>query len=551
MTLYPQDPRDVCAVPAETARVAHAALPRDHVYLRLKDEFGSLYDDTAFAPLFSARGRPAEAPWRLALVTLLQFAEGLSDRQAAEAVRSRIDWKYLLSLDLTNTGFDASVLCEFRGRLLAGSAEGQLFETLLDRCRERHFLKARGRQRTDSTHVLAAIRALNRLEGAGETMRRALNVLAVVAPDWLRQNSQPDWLDRYGPRLEDFRLPTSKEERHALAETYGADGLQLLAALDTAPAWLHEIPAIQLLRQVWEQQFEIQDGAARWRRGEGVAPASEYINSPYDPDARYSRKRTTSWVGYKVHLTETCDEDGPHLITQVETTPATMADGERLPTIHHALAQRDLLPKVHLADAGYVDAELLVTSRRDFDVELLGPTHGDIHWQAREAHGFDASCFRIDWEAQRATCPEGHTSISWTPAVDNRHAEVIKIKFSTTDCGACPSRAACTHSVRARRTLTIRPQDQYLALRAARQRQTTKAYATEYARRAGIEGTISQGVRSFGLRRARFVGLPKVHLQHLLTAAALNFVRVGLWLVGAPRATTRLSPFARLMTAVA
>lgn len=553
MTLYPQDPHDACAIPAETARVAHAALPRDHVYIVMKNEFGSLCEDATFAPLFSSRGRPAEAPWRLALVTIMQFAEGLSDRQAAEAVRSRIDWKYVLSLELTDAGFDASVLCEFRARLLAGGAEGQMFETLLERCRERKLLKSRGRQRTDSTHVLAAIRALNRLEGVGETMRHALNILAVVAPEWLRQHSQPEWLDRYGPRLEDFRLPTSKQERHALAETYGADGVRLLAALDAAdsPAWLREIPAVQTLRQVWAQQYEVQDGVARWRSGEGVAPASEYINSPYDPDARYSRKRTTSWVGYKVHLTETCEEDGPHLITQVETTPATMADGARLPTIHQQLEQRDLLPSVHLADAGYVDAELLVRSRRDFDVDLLGPTHGDIHWQAREARGFDAGCFSIDWEAHRATCPEGHTSISWTPAIDNRHAEVIKIKFSTTDCGACPSRAACTHSVRARRTLTIRPQEQYLALQAARQRQATKAYATEYARRAGIEGTISQGVRTFGLRRARYIGQAKVHLQHLLTAAALNFVRVGLWLIGTPRATTRLSPFARLMTTAA
>ena len=198
-----------------------------------------------------------------------------------------------------------------------------------------------------------------------------------------------------------------------------------------------------------------------------------------------------------------------------------------------------------------MDAELLVASQRDFDVELLGPTHGDLHWQAREARGFDASCFRIDWEAQRATCPEGQTSSSWTPAVDNRHAAVIKIKFSTTDCGACPSRANCTHSVRARRTLTIRPRDQYLALQAARQRQATKAYAAQYARRAGVEGTMSQGIRTFGLRHARYVGLPKVHLQHLLTAAALNFVRVGLWLTGTPRAPTRRSPFARLMAAAA
>src|SRR5499433_3291060 len=177
MSLHAQPFTDV---PLETARVAHAAFPQGNIYMRMRDEIGGIYEDEAFAPLFSARGQPAEAPWRLALVTIMQYAEGLPDRQAADAVRSRIDWKYALNLELTDSGFDHTVLSEFRARLITGSAEQLRLDTFLQMCRERKFLKARGRQRTDSTHVLAAIRVLNRLECVGETLRHALNSPAVV-----------------------------------------------------------------------------------------------------------------------------------------------------------------------------------------------------------------------------------------------------------------------------------------------------------------------------------------------------------------------------------
>jgi transposase len=158
-------------VPPETARVAQAAFPKGHRYLRLVDELDELFTDEAFLALFPTHGQPARPPWRLAPVTILQFAEGLSDRQAANAVRSRIDWTDVLCLELTDPGFDASVLSEFRTRLVTGAAEYLLFDTLLTWCRDRQPVKARGRQRTDSTHILAAVRALNRIEVVGETMR--------------------------------------------------------------------------------------------------------------------------------------------------------------------------------------------------------------------------------------------------------------------------------------------------------------------------------------------------------------------------------------------
>jgi transposase len=539
-------------VPHETARVARAAFPANNTYVALRDELGTLFVDDDFAALYPTRGRPAEAPWRLALITVFQFIENLSDRQAADAVRARIDWKYALALELTDPGFDSSVLCEFRARLLAGSAEQRLLDAILDRCRERGWLKARGRQRTDSTHVLGRIRALNRLLCAQETLRHALNVLAVAAPEWLLPNSQAAWRERYGRRCDESRVPAGQEQRRAFAQRVGEDGRALLAAVDSpgAPAWLRHVSAVVTLRLVWLQQFYQEGDAIRWRtEAEGTPPSGRSISSPYDPEARYARKETTTWVGYKVHLTESCDDGAPHLITHVETTPAPVADGDMTPAIHEGLQAKGLLPGKHLADTGYVDAELFVQSRQQYGVDLVGPTRADYHWQARAGQGFAADNFRVDWEQERMTCPEGKLSIGWSPAVDKGHNHVIKVKFSAKDCRACPSKEQCTRGTR--RLVTIRPREQYEALGLARLREGTAEYQRDYGKRAGVEGTISQGVRVCGLRRSRYAGQAKTHLQHLATAAALNVLRIGDWLAQEPREQTRTSAFAQLMAPLA
>ena len=228
MSLQPQE---IAPVPEETQRVARAAFPKGNIYVRMREEIGTIFDDQMFVPLFPTRGQPAESPWRLALTTVMQFVEGLSDRQAAEAVRSRIDWKYALSLELTDSGGDASVLCEFRARLIDGGAESALLETILSRFKERGLLKARGQQRTDFTHVLAAIRSLNRLESVGEILRATLNSLATVAPEWLMGVVAPDWFERYATRFEEYRLPKGEAPRTVLGEQIGRDGHVLLAAV--------------------------------------------------------------------------------------------------------------------------------------------------------------------------------------------------------------------------------------------------------------------------------------------------------------------------------
>jgi transposase len=537
-------------VPEETARVAHAAFPKGSLYLLLRDELGTLYADTLFADLFPRRGHPAEAPWRLALVTVLQFAENLPDRQAADAVRSRIDWKYLLGLDLTDPGFDASVLCEFRARLITGSAEHRLLDRLLMLARERGLLKARGRQRTDSTHVLAAIHGLNRLECVGEALRHALNSLAVVAPAWLQQVVPSDWYERYGSRFDNYRLPKTDTAREALAEVIGTDGLTLLQAVwgEQAPAWLPEVPAVATLRRIWVQQYAAPDeaGRVRWRAVTDLPPGAHLIVSPYDPEARCGGKRDLAWMGYKAHLTETCEDDQPHLITHVETTPGATTDVARTASVHEALAKRDLLPGEHLVDTGYLAGKLLVSSRDDYQIDLIGPVPGDTSWQALANQGFAVADFMIDWAAHQVTCPSGQTSAIWTPARDRHGNDVIHVAFRRADCASCPSRPSCTRATTSGRELTLRPQAEHVAVQTARQRQTTDAFKQAYARRAGVEGTLSQAVQRADLRRTRYVGLAKTHLQHLATAAAVNLVRLAAWLADTPLVTTRQPAFARL-----
>jgi len=518
------------------------------MYLRLHEELGSIYEDEAFTKLFPTRGQPAEAPWRLALVSVLQFVEGLSDRQAADAVRARIDWKYLLGLELMDPGFDHTVLSEFRTRLVDGHAERVLLDTVLRRAQALRLFHPRGRQRTDSTHVLAAVRVLNRLERVGETLRAALNSLAVVAPDWLRNVVPAVWYERYGSRVENYDLPKTETARRQLAAAIGADSQLLLEAVDAAVElpWLPEVPAVRVLRQVWTEQYINDAGTLRWREVKEIPTPADMISSPYDAEARYSSKRSVEWVGYKVHLTESCDADTPHLITNVETTPAASPDDTALAVVHTSLAAAGRLPAEHLVDKGYTDSHVLVDSERNYGITIIGPVADDPSWQAQAGAGFAKADFVIDWEARTATCPAGKQSLSWLINPDVTKPETAVVRFSRRDCSPCPSRTQCTRRQVEPRELVLQPRIEHEALHNARRHQQTETFKVQYAARAGVEGTHAQAVRRSGVRRSRYIGLGKTRLQHVATAAALNLIRISEWCAGTPLAKTRCSRFAAL-----
>ena len=394
-------PHVIVPVPEETARVARAAFPKGHPYLTFRDTLGTIFQDEDFSALFPLRGQPGLSPSRLALVTILQFRENLVDRQAAEAVRARIDWKYLLSLELTDPGFDYSVLSAFRDRLLAGSAEELLLDKLLERCRALGVLKARGQQRTDSTHVLAAVRVLNRLELVAETLRAALNELATVAPEWLAAGRLWSGMNAMASAL---RMPVCLGRKRPVRAT-----LRWSARMGL-PCWMPSrrprpqrrcarLPALPRCAETWQRHYERTVGTGtttkkravprvRFKASRDLPPAAEGIESPYDTDARYRHKRDTQWTGYMVHVSETCEPTTPHLLTHVHTTAATVHEAQCTVPIQQALVEKALPPREHLVDAAYISAALLVESQDQQGITLRGPTRPTQGWQAQVEGGY-------------------------------------------------------------------------------------------------------------------------------------------------------------------
>ncbi len=555
-------PRAVAEVPEQTAVVARAVFRKPALAMRVRDELGEVFADKAFIDAFGARGKPGISPGQLVMVTVLQFAENLTDRQAADAVRGRIDWKYCLGLELTDPGFDFSVLSQFRTRLVTHDLQNVAFEMLLDRLVEQGLVAARGRQRTDATHVVAAVRDLNRLEMVGETLRAALEALAAAAPQWLTGQLDAGMVKRYGARIDEWRLPNDQAKRRKLAVQIGRDGYRLLTAVADrqAPHWLGEIPAVDVLRQVWIQQYTQSESgrAVIWRDTEqhGLPPGRTRIIWPYDTDARYSEKRGRSWEGYKVHITETCDNtpagDGttdparpPNLITNVTTTHAAVAEAAMTMPIHTILADRNLLPAEHLMDAGYPSTKILLTLRTEHQVRLIGPMRADSSRHAREGSPYARDKFTIDFDQQHATCPQGHHSATWNPARQDGQ-DVIVVSFPQSACIICPARTECTRSQQRRRQLTLRPRHLHEGLHDARAEQQTDAWKHTYRARAGIEGTIHQATAVTGIRRARYIGLDKVTLEHAFAAAAINLIRLDAWWTGTPLQRTRTTHLSRL-----
>ncbi|MCY0962524.1 transposase [Streptomyces sp. H27-H5] len=474
-------------------------------------------------------------------------------------------------MELTDTGFDASVLSRFRARLADNGMERVVFDRLLEHCKDAGLVAAGGRQRTDSTHVISAVRDLNRLELAGESVRAALEALAVAAPLWLAGRIDvTEYAERYGPRIDGWRMPSSKTKRDRLAHVFGQDALALCRAAwaDDTPVWIREIEAVGLLRQVLVQTYIIRSDA-RGRQvikkrdaDDGVPPGQLRLASPYDADARWAAKGDDLfWMGYKIHLTESCttladadadaDADAvagagvkPNLITDVHTTDATVPDVKATAPIQRSLAEHGVKPAEHYLDSGYPSADLITKALKQ-GTRMVTPVLLDHSAQAKAAEGFDKNAFTINWKTRQARCPAGRTSSHWNP-VKQHGKDAIVITFSVLTCRGCPFQQRCTTSKPGRRMLTLRPEELHENLARARAEQKTDTWKNKYALRAGVEGTINQALDITGIRRARYRGLPKVRLQHAFSATALNAIRLDAHWTESPLRRTRTSRLERL-----
>lgn len=532
------------SIPEETVRVARAIYGRGNLYMQIRDELEGVLSDETFGDLYPSQGRPGISPARLGLVLIMQYIAGYSDRQVVEAVRDKISWKYALGLELEDRGFDASILTDFRDRLMENQAESRLFELVLEHLSKKDFLKGKKKQRTDATHILASVRQLNRLELLGESMRVCLNRLAHLEPVWLSNRMPQTWIDRYSQRFSDWNLPKEASKRQELSNQIGLDGYQILEMIyqdNQTSSHLAQLPEVETLRRIWVQQFlcDEQD-QIRLRDVKDTPKGANLIQSPFDIEARFSQHLgDKKWVGYKTHFTENCVEDQPGIITDVQTGKATDNDSQFTPRIQKALIDKGLKPDEHYLDAGYSSLPNFVQSH-DNEIELMTPLRAKKGWQAQQDDGLDRSTFFIDWEQTSVTCPNGASSRTWSPSHNTSGHPVIHIRFSSKDCLPCPLKSRCTHAQA--RSLKLHPQHWHEELDRAQQTQSTPQFWEKYRIRSGIEGTFSMANRMSDLRQSPFLGLQKTHFHCLMSALAINLKRAINWINDVPIATTRKSP---------
>jgi transposase len=540
--------------------------------------YADVLRDEDFAELYPPTGQPALSPALLALVTVLQAMEHCSDRLAAQMVRSRIDWKYALHLPLAYPGFDPSVLCEFRQRLVAHKAQRRVFDAFLQRLKDKGFLQGRALQRTDSLAIVAAVRELSRLELVMETLRLALEALAKQDPAWLQAHIPSEWLHTYASWTQAERLVRETGAR-AAAETErllwrtGQDGFALLDALDAAEGEaLRTLPAVIVLRTVWSQQFQRQEQKTSVP-SEGVTeppgsqagessdtavvqmlPGSAIDNgqrgqivvTPHDPQARRATKGAQAWNGYKLHLTETAAEDAPLLITDLEIGAAAAYDCHGLDPLQQRLQERDLLPDTQLADGGYVNGPTLHRSR-ERQVELLGPVPADTYGASRQEKVWAAEAFQVDVENQQATCPGGHPNQRWSVyhRTGGEDHDLMAIIWDKQVCGTCPLRERCLPPGQDQRILRL--SRYYNLLSARRREQKTQAFQERYRRRAGIEATFSHLVNVHHARQTPYRGPDKTLGYYGALCVGVNLCRVAAWQAGNRPRRERRSRLSRLL----
>ncbi|NTW03131.1 MAG: hypothetical protein HGA19_17935, partial [Oscillochloris sp.] len=494
MCLKPQPPR---LMPEDTGRIGAALLAADSPYRFIGEVLYDQFADEDFADLYPRDGQPSISPVILSFVTIFQYLEDISDGAAVFALKDRISWKYALHLPLDYASFDRSVLVAFRIRLRTHQAEGRIFDAVLARLKELGMYKPRGTQHTDSLAVRSPTRPLHRLELVADSVRYAVKAIIHVDRAWAQRVIPAEWEERYTQRCKSERM--AEEKRTQVAAYVARDGQWLLDRLEEDDAaHLRELRDVETLRLVWKQHVtRAEDGQLTYTPG-GDHGGADAIETPYDPEARWSQKGTYSWTGDKLQVTETDDAGMPHLITDIDLTPATETDFTALDDIRERQKARDVLPSERYADSGYISGPNIKDGRKDYGEELIGPIREAHIPQDKIPGGFTHTDFQIDWEGKRVTCPAGQ-QVPITLAGNSGH----QATYTAPVCRACPFHDRCCTGKKEGRTLRFGLA--YPETQAARVRQTTEEFKHRYCiHRSGVEGCLSALVWGHGIRRNRY-----------------------------------------------
>jgi transposase len=508
-------------VPEDTLTLGQRLFRATNLYRQIGDRFAEIFPgDEVFASMYDEGGRGAEPPLLMALVTVFQMMERVPDRLAAELVVSRIDWKYALHLPLDYDGFHFTDLLAFRKRLLEHEQERLFFDSFLKRLISLGLIKKGGKVRTDSTHVLGLVEKLGRMELLTESVRVALRAVQEADGAWTEKRLPAAFLESYAQRQSEYGLSDNQVQTKSVRA--GKDGFWLLGMIDqSGSSVLRRLPEVSVLRQVLAEQFpDGPDAPPPAKRPSG----KNMIESPHEPEVRFGKKRDKKWRGYKVQVTETCNEGLPNLIVDLEPSGAAGHDSRELTAIQERLAERVLSPEEQYVDQGYVSGELIRSSQAD-GIRLMGKPPADTH----PYKSFRQEQFRIDELAQQAICPAGQSSSSWHETHrEGWPANKVVIHFSAPLCRACTFFNQCTHNPKGR-TVELHP---FRAILTERRKEAQQPdFRKQLNLRAGIEGTISELVRMYRLRYCRYRSKFKLLLQGCFTAIAANLRRLGRWWV--------------------
>lgn len=551
-------PQKLEPIPEETLKIGQEILEPENIMRKIGEQYYEIVKDEDFISMYPRIGQPALSPARLALVSILQAQEHLSDRMAVRMVATRIDWKYALHLPLSYKGFDASVLSEFRERLISNKAERLVFDKVLEKMKTEGMLKGRAVQRTDSLMILSAVKKLNRLELVMETMRLALEEIAIQDMGWFEKNIPKGWIETYAERAQSERIikergvKAESETQKLLIET-GHNGFRLVQIIEQSNIALKQLPKVILLEKVWSQQYQIRPDSSlitepteppnnnsrknqveveektielSTSESREKAKIKEMIESPHDEEVRYTQKRGKEYRGYKLQLTEIASEEEVAIITDIEIVKASEYDGESLPNIHQRLKDREILPETHLVDTGYVSADAIVESQ-EREVELLGPIAANTTLTARENQGYSVENFSIDFENKKAICPNGQMQRCFSETVNGNGRKVFQILWSKEVCQNCPFKDKCIQGKKLGRTIKI--SRNYKVIQQRRIEQKSDDFHNRYRRRAGVEATFSHLVCCLFARQTPYQGKNKTQLHFLILAAGLNIKRAVNW----------------------
>jgi len=501
-------------VPEDIATIGQALFAPENTYRQIGDRFDELFpDESVFAGMYDDRGRGAISPLLLALVTVFQMLEKVADRQAAQWVVSRLDWKYALHLSLDYAGFHFTDLSAFRQRLLEWDQERLVFDQVLQRLKGLGLIKQRGKVRTDSTHLLGVVERLSQLELVTESIRVALKAVLAAATEWATEKLPPSFRETYSKRQKEYGLSVSEIGEKLMQA--GQDGFWFLAQIDQSTMELiQQLPEVTVLRTVLDQQFP---AGSEGPPATGRPMGKEVIESPHEPQVRYGIKRGKGWLGYKVQATESCDKDYPHLVLDLEPTGALDNDSPELPKIQARLKAQQIMPGEQYVDQGYMSGKHLVKSAAQ-GITLMGMPPADT----QGPEGFRQTDFDIDEAEQQVTCPAGQSNRVWSVGKDG----YIGIRFDGKTCQQCDNFGKCTKSPQGR-SLTLHPYRAALIERRAEAE--TDAYKKKLWLRSGIEGAISELMRGYEFRRVRYRGKEKLRLQAYFTAVAVNLKRTTRW----------------------